>query len=204
MLGGLLAPSPPWDEVAYWALDLETGGLDPRRDPILAVGMVAVRQGAIRLGDSYRSLVRAESADAIDPQSIRAHQLLWGEVRHAPPARDVLREIDARLREGVLLVHQAALDVAFLRRAYRACGLRWPRPVVVDTVDLLVKLARRSRFVRPDAPDALPALNLAAARSQAGLPEYQAHDAFTDAVAAAELFLVLRHRLGVKRLRELR
>ena len=23
--------SPPWDEVTYWALDLETGGLDPKR-----------------------------------------------------------------------------------------------------------------------------------------------------------------------------
>ena len=32
--------SPPWDSLVYWSLDLETGGLDPRKDAILAVGMV--------------------------------------------------------------------------------------------------------------------------------------------------------------------
>jgi DNA polymerase-3 subunit epsilon len=50
-------PSPPWDSVTYWALDLETGGLDPRADPILSVGiaelfLVLRRQlGAKRLCD---------------------------------------------------------------------------------------------------------------------------------------------------------
>ncbi|HYQ80643.1 MAG TPA: 3'-5' exonuclease, partial [Anaeromyxobacteraceae bacterium] len=41
----MLFRSPAWDSVVYWALDLETGGLDPRTDPILAVGMVPLRQG---------------------------------------------------------------------------------------------------------------------------------------------------------------
>jgi DNA polymerase III subunit epsilon len=195
--------SPPWDLPTYWALDLETGGLEPRKDPILAVGMVELRGGVIRLGEHYHSLVRPASAGAIDPESIRAHQLVWGEVRDAPPVCEVLREVDLRLRQGVLLVHQAAIDVAFLRAAYRSCGMRWPRPPVVDTVDLLVKQARKARFLRPDAPDDLPSLNLGEARHAAGLPEYQAHDALGDAVATAELLLVLRRRLGAQRLRDL-
>ena len=49
-------PSPAWDEVTYWALDLETGGLDSTSDPILAVGMVPLRAGTIRLGESFESL----------------------------------------------------------------------------------------------------------------------------------------------------
>jgi DNA polymerase-3 subunit epsilon len=200
----VLFHSPAWDEVAYWALDLETGGLDARRDPILAVGMAPVRAGVIRMGEAYATLVRPPDAGAIDPASIRAHQLVWGEVREAPAVGEVLREVDGRLREGVLLVHQAAVDVAFLKSAYRACGMRWPGPKVVDTVDLLVKLAQKSRFSNPEAVNDLPNLNLSVARREAGLPEYQAHDALTDAVAAAELFLVLRHRLGARRLRDLR
>ena len=48
-----------------------------------------------------------------------------------------------------------------------------------------------------------PQLNLADARRACGLPDYPAHDALTDAVATAELFLVLRHRLGARTLREL-
>ena len=152
----LLWPSPPWDAVTYWALDLETGGLDPKRDPILAVGMVPVRERTIRLGD------------------------------------------------GVLLVHQAALDVRFLKRAYRAVGLRWRSPRVVDTVDLLMRLAKKARFIDPGAQEAAPVLNLTAARRRLGLPDYAAHDALTDAIAAAELFLVLRKALGARTLRDVR
>lgn len=197
----MLWPSPAWDSVTYWALDLETGGLDPRTDPILSVGMVPVRQGAIRLGEAFSSLVRA--ADRIAPSSIQAHHLLPGEVREAPPAREVLGEVDRRIREGALLVHQASLDVRFLRRAYRREGLRWPSPPVVDTVALLVRAAKRARFLDPGAPDREPETNLAAARRRLGLPEYGQHDALLDAVAAAELFLVLRRSIGARRLRDL-
>jgi DNA polymerase-3 subunit epsilon len=189
--------------VTYWALDLETGGFDPRTDPILSVGMVPIRAGGIRLGESYSSLVRPEEAEEITPSSIQAHQLLPGEVRDAPTVRTVLAEIDRRLGEGALLVHQAALDVGFLRRAYRRCGLRWPDPPVVDTVALLYKAAKRARFVDPDASPQEPELNLLAARRRFGLPEYGQHDALLDAIAAAELFLVLRRRIGAKKLRDL-
>ncbi len=188
----------------YWSLDLETGGLDPRRDPILAVGMLPVRHGGIRLGEAYASLVRPEPLEAIDPESIRAHQLVPRDVREAPRLREVLAQVDRRLREGPLLVHQAAMDVSFLKRAFRRFGMRWPDPPIVDTVVLLLKAARRERFLNPNAQEVEPDLNLRAARRARGLPEYGQHDALTDAIAAAELFLVLRRHLGAKTLRDLR
>jgi DNA polymerase-3 subunit epsilon len=200
----VLWPSPPWDEVTYWALDLETGGLDPRKDPIIAVGMLPVRGGLLRLAEAYQSLVRLESDDAITAESVRAHQLVPREVKDAPALADVLREVDRRLGDDVLLVHQAAIDVPFLERAHRRCGVRWRRPAVVDTVDLLVRSAKKARFVDPNASDRDPVLNLSAARARFGLPHYGAHDALTDAVATAELFLVLRRRLGARTLRQLK
>jgi DNA polymerase-3 subunit epsilon len=200
----VLWPSPPWESVTYWSLDLETGGLDARTDPILSVGMVPIRGGGIRLGECFRSLVRPDRPDAIDPLSMRAHHLVPGDVREAPLLEAVLKEVDLRLREGALLVHQAAIDVTFLRRAYRRHGMRWPDPKVVDTVALLIKAAKRARFLEPSAQDREPELNLAAARRQLGLPDYGAHDALGDAVATAELFLVLRKQIGAKTLRDLR
>jgi DNA polymerase-3 subunit epsilon len=197
-------PSPAWDRVTYWALDLETGGLDARADPVLAVGMVPIRDGAIRLGEAWASLVRPDGTAAIDPASIPAHHLVPGDVRAAPPLEDVLFEVDRRLREGVLLVHQAAIDVRFLKVAYKRARRRYPDPPVVDTVALLLKAAKRARFVDPGAPEIEPDLNLGNARQANGLPPYGQHDAVTDAIAAAELFLVLRKRLGARTLRDLR
>jgi len=196
-------PSPAWDTITYWSLDLEIGGFDPRCDPILSVGMVPIREGGIRLGEAWATLVRPEEAAEIDPASIRAHHLVPGDVREAPILAAVLQEIDRRMREGALLVHQAALDVPFLRRAYRRAGMRWPDPPVVDTVALLLKAAKRARFLDPNAPEQEPELNLAVARRRLGLPDYGSHDALIDAVSAAELFLVLRRQVGAKRLRDL-
>ena len=199
----MIWPSPPWESVTYWALDLETGGLDPSHDPILSVGMVPIREGGIRLGEAWSSLVRPDEADEIETSSIFAHHLLPGEVRAAPPVATVIAEVDRRLREGALLVHHAALDVGFLRRAYRRLGKRWPSPPVVDTVALLLKAAKRARFLDPNAPEHEPDLNLLAARRRRGLPNYGQHDALIDAIAAAELFLVLRRQVGARRLKDL-
>lgn len=195
---------PSWDSHTYWAVDLETGGLDPKKDPILSIGMVPVREGAIRVGEAWTSLVRPNDGGTIDPGSIAAHHLVPADVANAPTLRDAITAVDVRLRGGVLLVHQASIDVAFLKRAFAAAKLAWPPMAVVDTVDLLVRLATRARLVDPSAPDADPELNLSRCRTALGLPDYGRHDALTDAISTAELFLVLRKRLGAKRLSDLK
>ncbi len=195
--------SPAWDSLTYWSLDLETGGLDPRRDAILAVGMLPVRQGSVRLGEAYQTLVRPPEGVVIDPGSVQAHQLVQRDVHRAPPIEEVLPEVLRRLGDGVLLLHHQALDLAFLKRAASSLGQRWPSPRVVDTVRLLIMLERRRRRAQPDLPDELPVLNLSKVRRGLGLPDYQAHDALTDALATAELFLVLRSRRGARTLHDL-
>jgi len=200
----VLFHSPAWDSVTYWSLDIETGGLDPKRDPILAVGMLPVRGGILKLGEAYQTLIRPEDGREIKPESVRAHQLVKREVNAAPPLLEVLAQVDRRVREGALLVHFQAIDVQFLKRAYDRHGMTWPKPPVVDTVELILKLDRKTRFVRPaDAPADVPSTNLTETRRRLGLPDYQAHDALTDAIATAELFLVLRKLLGAKTLRDL-
>jgi DNA polymerase-3 subunit epsilon len=195
--------SPAWDTVVYWSLDIETGGLDPRRDPIIAIGMVPIRATVIRLGEAWQTLVRPEDGREIRPESVRAHQLVRDEVRSAPPLPVALAEVDRRLREGALLVHHQSIDVGFLTLAFKRHGLRWPEPPVVDTAELLLKLSRRQRFTNPDQPYDPPSTNLTEARRRHGLPDYQAHDALTDAIATAELFLSLRQALNARTLRQL-
>src|SRR5579864_1472778 len=193
--------SPPWDEPLYFALDLETSGLEPRADEILALAMVPIRGGVIRYGERFSSLVRPADPARLSQEGLRAHQLLPGELAAAPPIGELLAEVDRRLRAGILVLHHAPLDLGFLRQAFRREGRRWPRPQTVDTVVLLRRLEIRRLLLGPHPPP-LPAA-LPAARAALGLPAYPNHDALIDALATAELFLVLRARLGAERLREL-
>jgi DNA polymerase III subunit epsilon len=135
---------------------------------------------------------------------VRAHQLLAGDLRKSPPLKAVLQEVDRRLADGVLLVHNRGIDIPFLKGGHSRTGLSWQKPRVVDTVDLIVKAASRRRFLRPEGGEVMPSLNLSEARHAHGLPPYQAHDALIDAVATAELFLVLRQVIGARTLRDLR
>jgi DNA polymerase-3 subunit epsilon len=196
--------SPPWESLVYWALDLETGGLHARRDPILAVGMLPIREGRVRLAEAYRTLVRPAPGAHIDPRSIEAHQLVRADLEAAPAVGDVLPEIARRIEGAVLLVHHRSIDVAFLRAAFDRARLHWPKPAVVDTAVLLMRAAEEDRLRRPELPADFPTLQLGAARRRFGLPAYPEHEALSDALATAELFLVLTRRIGARTLRDLR
>jgi DNA polymerase-3 subunit epsilon len=67
---------------------------------------------------------------------------------------------------------------------------------VIDTLRLVRRLQRHRLAVEP-VEAAVPGV-LAAARTELGLPPHEPHDAFSDAVATAELLLVLAHRLGAR------
>jgi DNA polymerase-3 subunit epsilon len=191
----------PWHAETYWALDLETSGLDARRDRIVSVGMVPIVDTTIRWGQRFNSLVRTDRTAAVSVASMAVHQILPEDGAAAPDEGSVLDAVIDRLSSDVLLVHHAGLDVRFLRAACRRRGRRWPAPPVVDTVALLSRLEARMERLEP-YPRPLPR-GLAEARSRFGLPRHAEHDALADALATAELFLILRSRLAASRLGQL-
>lgn len=194
------AKSPAWDEVTYWALDLETSGLGPS-DQILSVGMVPIRKGVIEFGAHYYSLVRPIRPEALSAEGIRAHHILPRELESAPSVEQVLDEVRLRMGHDVLLLHYSPVDLGFLKRYFRTLGRPRFKPVVVDTVVLLGRLGERQRQLEPHAKP-FPT-GLAAARAAFGLPGHLEHHALWDALATAELFLLLRHRLQARTLRQL-
>lgn len=194
-------PSPPWTSVTYWVCDLESTGLDERRDQILSIGMVPIRGGVIRYGERYSTLVRPDAARGTTLDGVGVHNILPAEVEAAPRFADVVDAVEMRLREGLVVMHHAPLDLGFLTRAYHDLGRPWPRVRVVDTLDLLLRLYHERHRFTPHPP-ALRA-SLTEARHELGLPAHDAHEAASDALATAELFLVLRSRLGVCTLRGL-
>lgn len=192
--------SPAWDEVNYWALDLEASGLSPS-DQILSVGMVPIRQGIIEYGSRYYSLVRPTRPEALSVEGIKAHYILPNELDDAPTLPSVLEAIQQRISNDVLLLHFSSVDLGFLQRSFKTLGRPWAKPLVVDTVVLLAKLAERQRQLEPHAKP-FPT-SLAAARATFGLPGHLEHHALWDALATAELFLVLRNKLSARTLRQL-
>lgn len=188
-----------WRELTLWALDLETGGLSPTTDPILSIGMVPIQHGAVGIGRGLHTVVRPGAPVA--EESLKVHHILPRDLDGAPPLADVLPAVEDRIRDGVLVVHQRSVDVPFLDVAFRRSGLETPPFLVVDTVHLLLRYAHRHGHLTPERRE-FPT-DLAGARARFGLPPHRAHEALSDAVATAELFLVLAHRLRAGRVSQL-
>lgn len=187
----------PWQEQTYLALDLETTGLRPATDEIVSVGAVPIRGGTIRWGERMYTMVRGGGSATVTPGPLGVHQILPGEAGTGPDLEWVVSAIRGRLDTAILVVHHAAVDVRFLRRAFRDCGQRWPRPPVIDTVRLLSMFERRLAQLEP-YPAPVPR-GLAEARRRLQLPAHRSHHALADALATAELFLALRARLDARR-----
>jgi DNA polymerase-3 subunit epsilon len=172
----------PLAELPLLAIDLETTGLDPRRDRVLSVGFVPVDGHRIRLGGARHLIVRDEAGVG---QSATVHGLTDDVVAGGVPFDEVVAEVLAALRGRALLAHFARIETGFLDAA---CRLRWGQGlpcVVVDTLEL-----ERRAHANPWGPPAdVGGLRLFRARERRGLPQYKAHHALVDALACGELYL---------------
>jgi DNA polymerase III subunit epsilon len=191
----LSAPEPPgrlpWRAATYTVLDLETTGLDPAADAIVAAGGLRVVGGRIMAANAFRLLVRPDRA--VPPAAIRVHGLLPQELEAAPPLAIQLQDLAARIAGDVLIVHVAGIDLAFLDAAMRRTwGLPFPSGVL-DTARMAAWLERRLRLARP--PGHHGSWRLADLARANGLPVHPEHDPLHDALTTAQLFLVLATRL---------
>lgn len=187
------ALSSPLAEVELLAIDLETTGLDPAKDRILSIGFVPVTGLSIELAGA-RSIVVASDAEV--GQSATIHRLTDDDIARGVPLPQALAETLGQLSGRVLLAHHDAVETEFLAAACVAQFGAAPVFCSVDTLRLGMEYLERI------SDEGAGKLRLAALRSRFGLPRYRAHDALTDALAAAELYLALSAELGITRLRQ--
>nr|WP_306237848.1 exonuclease domain-containing protein [Ornithinimicrobium sp. HY1745] len=186
------APDRGIADLELLALDLETTGLEPGRHEIISVGMVPVSGLTIELSGAQQWAVRPTGADGVG-QSATVHGITDDAVAEALPLQEVLPQVLTALDGRVLLAHHASIEVGFLTRASRAADLPVPDLTVVDTVRLQRRVLRLGRTRGHLGEEDLA---LAAAREHLGLPRYRSHEALTDALACAELYLAQVAVLG--------
>ena len=184
------APGSDYRQVDYVAIDLETTGLEAKRDHILSVGYVAVHGNRIDLGSARHRLVHTQRA--IPEASAVIHQITDDQAAGGEALRSVLVELLAVLAGKVMIAHHARVESGFLSLA---CQRLFGGALLVPIVDtqFLVRRTFERRQIAFKGSD----LRLHALGDRYNLPRYGAHNALSDALAAAELFLAqAAHRDG--------
>lgn len=186
----------PLAESRVVVVDVESSGLDARRDRLIAIGAVAVTRWQIRLDDAFESVL--QQGEVSGRENILIHGI-GGAAQRAgvPPAEALLSFLDF-VGQSPLIAFHAAFDEAMIARAMRTfLGLRfrhaWADLAYVAPA-VLPRLAARHRTL----DDWMAAFEIR---------NYARHSALADAFATAELLLALRPALtarGVTRFAGLR
>jgi DNA polymerase-3 subunit epsilon len=175
-------------EPARWVvLDVESTGLDPWRDRLLAIAAVAVHRAGdrleIALADSFEAVLRHDAA-AADKANILLHGIGVAAQRAGAEPAQVLRAFADWAGEAPRFGFHVAFDRALIERAEREhLGHRTPA---------------RWLDVEPLAALAHPGMDARALdewMAHFGIDCLQRHQAAADALATAELLLRLWPRL---------
>ena len=179
----------------FAVVDLETSGLNTRRNRILQLAVVTVDENGT-VADEWSSLVKLRwPLQRVGPTHV--HGITRAALREAPALDDALDELGRHLNGSVFTAHNAAFDGAFLARAVR----RRPAddPVRVALAPRLCTL-RMSRRLDPERQQSH---RLADVCARYGVALERPHDALGDAAATAALLPHLLAAHGITRAEQL-
>lgn len=190
-------PSTSFDQLPLLAVDVETTGLKPEQHQIVSIGWVPVTGRVIELGGAGYTVIRGTEGFTVGSSAV-IHHLTDDELAVGIGLEEALVQLLDALKGRALLAHFAPMEKNFLSAAcqeYFGAPLQLP---VVDTFAIERRhMEKMSTYPRGED------LRLARVRARYGLPQYSNHQALTDALACAELFLAQTHTSNASTLGEI-
>lgn len=188
-----------WDEMGgkelkelnYVVFDTETTGLSPSTgDEIISIGAVRITNGVIDEANAFYRLVNP--GKTIPTQSIQFHGITDDMVANEGSIADVLPAFKEFVGDAILVAHNAAFDMKFLKLKEEKTGIAFPN-LVLDTLLISVFLDHESHNHSLDG-----------IAKQMGITIEGRHTALGDAVATAKMLNKMILRLETRGITSLR
>lgn len=181
-----LAPDPertPLGEAQFVVVDVESSGLDARRDRLLAIGACALTRARLDVGRTFERVVFQEQVSS--KANILVHGIAPTEQAAGFPAEQALLDFLEFAGAHVLLAYHAPFDRIMLDRATREhLGVRLGNPWI-DLAWLAPALVPEARLPRASLDDWF---------GHFGITVRARHRAVDDVHATGELMLILLAR----------
>lgn len=181
--------SRPLSEYTFVVCDTELTGFDRKRDEIISIGAVLVRDLQIDLGATFHQYIRPRNIE--HTQATLIHRITPQQLMEAPPLEEVLPAFVEFMGSSLMVGHYVALDMDFLNRAARkVLGGTLSNPGI-DTMRMAQGYRRVLNGHFQEEEDRSCSYALEDLAKEYHLPMFKPHDALEDAMQTAYLFLFL-------------
>lgn len=173
---------PPGEAVA---IDCETTGLSIAKDDIITIAAVRIKDDRILTSDAFEVAVRPEAK--IDPDAMKIHQLREADVEQEKPIRKILRDFLYFIGSRPLVGYYLEFDIKMLDKhilPFIQIGL--------PNKQIEVSELYYERKYGNAPPGTVIDLRFTSILEDLGLPNLGQHDALSDAVMTAMMYVTLR------------
>jgi len=179
----------PLQEYNFVVFDMELTGMNRKKDEIISIGGVKIKNLQIDLGDTFHYYIRPQKLDSTEATLV--HRITPEQLRKAPPLFEVIPKFVSFVGTGLLVGHYVGLDVSFLNRATEKVLNGTLANPGIDTMRMAkgYKLALLGFY--HDRGETTHKYRLKDLSREFNLPVFEAHDALEDALQTAYLFLFL-------------
>ena len=177
----LFEPPPPGEAVS---IDCETTGLRARDDDIVTIAAVRIRGNRILASECFEAMVRPKAK--LKPDAIKVHGLREQDVAQGGTMEEALPRLLRFIGSRPLVGYYLEFDVAMLNKhVRRMLGIALPNQQIE------VSGAYYERKYGDAPPGIEVDLRFMSILDDLGLPALDQHDAYSDALMTAMMYLAL-------------
>jgi|LGVC01.1.fsa_nt_gb DNA polymerase III subunit epsilon len=160
----------------FCVIDLETTGLNVKRDEIIAFACVPVQELKLLVNNAYYTLVKPEKYKI---ESMKYHGISINDLKKAPSFNEIANNILKTL-DGIIVGHSVEFDYMFLKKSFKKIGIKFEKDVI-DIILIEKWLAKKEKDIKLD-------VTIEGLMNRYGLNDYYRHNAFADAFFTAQIF----------------
>ncbi|MCS7098131.1 MAG: 3'-5' exonuclease [Candidatus Methanomethyliaceae archaeon] len=165
------------EKAEFSVIDLETTGLDVKRDDIISIAIIPMTGLKIHFKKYYYTLIRPSK---FSEKSIKIHGICPGDLNQAPRFEEIYEKIMEMLNNKIIVGFNVDFDIAFLREKFK----KIEKKIDLNYVD--IKKIESWILIRRGTPK--PIIELSDLISRYGIEEGAQHNALVDAYTIARIF----------------
>ena len=172
------------EDTKFCAIDIETTGLNPKKDEMIAFACMPISRMRIRVRDTFYTLVKPKKYSF---KAMKYHGISQDDLKDAPVFEKVADEI-LKVLDGVLVGHSVDFDISFLKINFKKLGVKFKRECLdIAMIERWLRQRRRTHDMD---------LSLDAMMKCYGFKQYYRHNATADAFFAAQIFQIQMREIG--------